>query len=138
MSLVNMWLRQDLSVGVKMLSEFLSSITSNLDGVFEGQVESGNVTIGFTSGVCTLSDFSVKVVCYEAESHLLTLVLTRGFPIIKENANWVVDYELEREDVELSLKYCLLRNSLLSASVEVNTNAQISAISGVKSNDLSL
>ncbi len=110
-----------------MMMKVLLDVMSNLYGEFSFQTKEGYVAVGPAStSSCSLSDFCLWGMHYEAEYYLFTLELLRGLPVIPKGDDWSANCELSRrEEVRISLKYCVLRNCLLSCNVDVSPNKYI-------------
>ncbi|EHK2889685.1 hypothetical protein J7G16_004598 [Vibrio parahaemolyticus] len=97
----------------KLLSE------GQLCGMFFAAIKPGYSALGMNSGSCSLADFNVLKLSYEAEYFLLSVTLSRAFPIVRRDDWMTTNVEWQQEIAEVEFKYCLLRHCLLSASVNI-------------------
>lgn len=105
-----------------MLNDLFQNIraVANFEGVFFCEVASGYLVYGLNSRRCSLSDFKISGLTYDAEHYLLSLKLSRAFPIMTLNETLDNDREFNYETVEVILQYCLLKNCPLTSSVSIS------------------
>ncbi len=92
------------------------------------QVESKSIVQGVESGACSLESFSIKTFSYDAEVHLFSITLNRGFLVLEEADEVMLEQELECEEVEISFKFCLLKNCIISSSIRIFPGDHITSV----------
>lgn len=73
----------------------------------------------YNESVLSLNMMNVKRLTYDNECQLITIVFSRHYPIVNSSDNiYDTGCEFDGESVEITIKYCLFNNSIISALIE--------------------